>query len=654
MVFSDNEDHQHISITTLNDHDRLVAPVSSHSSDFPPNAPSPPSSSSTLRFTNLSKLLSIIAKRLEEEEAEGTEHENEFDLAQEPVYKTPPLTRLTESAPSQASGSGVPVQVDPTTTIEPIRPLSPPHFGPIPLPLYSFEPVSDPDPLTPINLTHCVRFPMFPPSQPEAPSSMETSPPSSAPSTQTTTFCEPLMIVAKRLEEEKAEGMAHEDKFDSVSRTSLIDITISSKTSPKVHQPVCDTSPSTEMVVPTPSQVLEPEAPIPAPPVILATTLGPLHPPSPPRFEPATFPFNNFNFKREFRDLIHRIGYTAPQTMQHVFNFEPDYVLAYGPFDALDPTHPNDPSGQLIDYCVYLLPTHGHLNSRIHFAYGGLHTRPIQIGELPRGMPTTQFIESFDRRTIRFISAVADLFRHGASPTVKIRIPRQLMNYPAWEEPDLHGNLIYHSPHIETMLSIAKDYVHYPVGIVAQAIRHIHPEFDVFEDYRITCICPECEDFTFSDEEEDSDMSEGHDSMTGLQTIEESSNEDTDPSPLVSPPISRPHSAPPQLPPSPRSQSPGVYYEGEMNPSLIQTNSASPGEDITYDTSPHNGLVELARSFQPVVLATTMGPFRPLPPSSFQPLPLLYFRSLSPPDTFNLNISTTTNPTPSIPGQLHY
>ena len=91
-----------------------------------------------------------------------------------------------------------------------------------------------------------------------------------------------------------------------------------------------------------------------------------------------------------------------------------------------------------------------------------------------------------------------------------------------------------------------------------------------------------------------------------------------------------------------------------MNPSLIQTNSASPGEDITYNTSPHNGLVELARSFQPVVLATTMGPFRPLPPSSFQPLPLLYFRSLSPPDTFNPNISTMTNPTPSIPGQLHY
>jgi len=50
---------------------------------------------------------------------EGTEDENEFDLVsrtlqitittlsemfpkgQEPVYKTPPLTRLTESAPSQ-------------------------------------------------------------------------------------------------------------------------------------------------------------------------------------------------------------------------------------------------------------------------------------------------------------------------------------------------------------------------------------------------------------------------------------------------------------------------------------------------------------------------------------------------------------------------
>jgi len=175
----------------------------------------------------------------------------------------------------------------------------------------------------------------------------------------------------------------------------------------------------------------------------------------------------------------------------------------------------------------------------------------MQIGEFPPGMPTTQFIESFDRQTICFISAVADLFRHGASPTVKIRIPCQLMNYPAWEEPDLYGNLIYHSLHIETMLSIAKDYVHYPVGIIAQAIRHIHPEFDVFEDYRITCICPECKDFMFSDKEEDSDTSKGHDSMPGLQTIEESSNEDTGPSPLVSPPIWRPHSAPPQLPPSP-------------------------------------------------------------------------------------------------------
>jgi len=47
-VFADNEDHQHISIATLNERDRLVAPVLSCSSDdFPPNAPSPPPSSST-------------------------------------------------------------------------------------------------------------------------------------------------------------------------------------------------------------------------------------------------------------------------------------------------------------------------------------------------------------------------------------------------------------------------------------------------------------------------------------------------------------------------------------------------------------------------------------------------------------------------------
>jgi len=32
--------------------------------------------------------------------------------------------------------------------------------------------------------------------------------------------------------------------------------------------------------------------------------------------------------------------------------FEPTYVLAYGPFDAMDQNEPNDPSLWPIDYCA--------------------------------------------------------------------------------------------------------------------------------------------------------------------------------------------------------------------------------------------------------------------------------------------------------------
>ena len=330
------------------------------------------------------------------------------------------------------------------------------------------------------------------------------------------------------------------------------------------------------------------------------------------------------------------------------FVFEPNYVLAYGPFDAFNPLSPNDPSCRPIDYCIYLYPTHGRLSSQSHFVYGGFHIHPVQIEDLPDVVPASFIGGGFDRRSISFLGAITELFRQGATPAVKLRIPRRLMAYPTWAEPNLFGNLVHHAPHVEALLRIASEYVHNPLGTSAQVFRHVYPEFDMFEDFRITCICPDCEDYRYSDDEEedDSDMNEDTNSLPELQSAEDAEEEELAPElsePLAgSPIISRPHSAPPQLPPSPRSRPREIVQpeditateRSECNPKEEQTQYESsettidpehPTPSITLsrhdsplEMSSHDGLDTPVPSFRPVVLATTMGPLRPLPPPFFE------------------------------------
>jgi len=69
--------------------------------------------------------------------------------------------------------------------------------------------------------------------------------------------------VAKGIEKEEVEGIKEVREFDFVSRTFHVIFTTSPETCPKAQQPVPEISVPTELVVPTPSQVPELEAPIP-------------------------------------------------------------------------------------------------------------------------------------------------------------------------------------------------------------------------------------------------------------------------------------------------------------------------------------------------------------------------------------------------------
>jgi len=334
----------------------------------------------------------------------------------------------------------------------------------------------------------------------------ETIPLSPSPTPRFTNLRKLLTIIATQLEEEEMEGLESESvsesvsEFDSVSRTLLIIGIISPEKRSKVQQPVL----KTEHLVPTSSHRLELGAPVPVCPVVLATTLGPLLPPSPPHVGPIPLPC--YTFIEQFSTptgLADRVGIPSIPLSHHRFIFEPDCVLAYAPCDVFNPSNPNDPSGQSIDYCVYLYPNPGDLDSRIHFVYGGSRIQPVRIEELSQVLPNESLIRSFGRETIQFLAAVIDNFRRGVDSSIKIRILKVLMSHPTWRGPNFLSNLVHQSPHVEGLLRIVSDYVNYPMGHVAQLFRQIRPEIDVFDDYRITCVCLDCEDFTYSDDEED-------------------------------------------------------------------------------------------------------------------------------------------------------
>jgi len=112
----------------------------------------------------------------------------------------------------------------------------------------------------------------------------------------------------------------------------------------------------------------------------------------------------------------------------------------------------------------------------------------------------------------------------------------------------------------------------------------------MFEDFRITCICPDCKDYRYLDDEEDddSDMNEDTNSLPELQSAEDAKKEQLVselPEPLSGlPTISCPHSTPPQLPPSPQSRPREVVQPEDI--AATEQEECDPKEEQTqYETS---------------------------------------------------------------------
>ena len=154
----------------------------------------------------------------------------------------------------------------------------------------------------------------------------------------------------------------------------------------------------------------------------------------------------------------------------HEFIFDPAYVLAYGPFEAHDHENPNDPNSQPIDYCVYLYPTNGYLDSQVHFVYGGSDIHPIQIEKFPEYMPVLTLIKELDSLSIQFLALISDLFRRGTFPATKVQIPCHLMQWPLWIEPNIFEQVIHYSPIIEMLLQVATYYVKHSMRPYSQLL----------------------------------------------------------------------------------------------------------------------------------------------------------------------------------------
>ena len=107
------------------------------------------------------------------------------------------------------------------------------------------------------------------------------------------------------------------------------------------------------------------------------------------------------------------------ETGNHEFVFEPNYVLAYGPFEAYG-EHPNDPLSQPIDYCIYLYPSNGRLDSQTHFVYGGSNIHPAQTESFPQCLPSLLLLKDLDPLTIQFLATITNMFRRGTLPSAKL------------------------------------------------------------------------------------------------------------------------------------------------------------------------------------------------------------------------------------------
>jgi len=209
---------------------------------------------------------------------------------------------------------------------------------------------------------------------------------------------------------------------------------------------------------------------------------------------------------------------------QPAIAFEPTYILAYGPFDAMDRNEPNDPSLQPIDYCIYLYPS-TQMEPREHFVYGGSRFHPAQMESYIRILPPPSYIAQLDPASIQLLEESIQLLRQGVPPHMKIRIPWSIMAGLTHIQTSPYGYAVHQSPQIEALIQIAAVYAYNSTSAYAQLVRHLHPGIESFGyHYTTHDICPCCEDHEDTDHDETDELI--NDSMVDEESDSESESEE--------------------------------------------------------------------------------------------------------------------------------
>jgi len=158
--------------------------------------------------------------------------------------------------------------------------------------------------------------------------------------------------------------------------------------------------------------------------------------------------------------------------------------------------------------------------------YGGSNIHPVQTESFPKCLPSLLLSKDLNPLTVQFLAKITDMFQCGTLPSAKLQIPCHLMQWPTWIEPNSFGDIVHYSPLIEMLLHIATHYVNHPMGAYSQLLHRTLPEFNMFEDYCNTCVCPQCKDYGHSDDEDKKeDQDEDRPTWNFLSDPEESEEE---------------------------------------------------------------------------------------------------------------------------------
>jgi len=307
---------------------------------------------------------------------------------------------------------------------------------------------------------------------------------------------------------------------------------------------------------------------------------------------------------------------------------EPTYVLAYGPFEAMDRNLPNDPSLWPIDYCVYLFPS-AQIEPRNQFIYGGSRFHPAQIEEYIKVLPPPPYITQLDMTAIQFLEDLIQLIHQGVPPHMKIRILWNIMAGLTYIHTSPYGYAVHRSPHVEALMQIAAIYAYNPTSPYAELVHSLHPSIGSFEHNHINRTnCSYCNNHgnTYHDEAPDfmDDSITNNESESEARSEEDHMERGLHSASQISL-IECPHSAPPQLPSPPCSP----YQEAECDGEYIiipktEENPSDDRADNEYEPGelPTNGKLLAPVPFRPLILATTLGPFRQPSPPQLDSIPL--------------------------------